>query len=75
MPLIYVKGNTTMETKQSQARPKSLYTKIAEHEISNSEENISMNLNRRRHAINITNNPGYKVRYALHNLNVYEFTI
>lgn len=50
-----------MESKQSQARPKSLYAKIAEDDVSNSQENISMNLNRRRHAINITNNPGYKV--------------
>lgn len=57
-----------MESKQSQAsRPKSLCQKIGEEESDDdeitSQENVSIDLNRRRHAINITDNPGYRVRF------------
>ncbi|XP_070498804.1 uncharacterized protein Rgk2 isoform X2 [Chironomus tepperi] len=58
---------TTMESKHSQAnRPKSMCQKIGEEddEVITSQENLSLDLHRRRHAINITNNPGYR---ALHN--------
>lgn len=54
-----------MESKQSQAlRPKSLCQKIGEEEaddVITSKENLHVDLHRRRHAINITNNPGYRV--------------
>lgn len=65
-------GNTieSMQT-QTHLRPKSLSTKITagggiaadnNDDMMNSQENISLNLHQRRHAINITNNPGYKVK-------------
>lgn len=53
-----------MESKHSQAnRPKSMCQKIGEEddEVITSQENLSIDLHRRRHAINITNNPGYRV--------------
>lgn len=53
-----------MDSKQSQAnRPKSLCKKIGEEpdDIIASQENLNIDLHRRRHAINITNNPGYRV--------------
>lgn len=54
-----------MDSKQSQAiRPKSLCQKIGEEEVDDvitSQENLNVDLHRRRHAINITNNPGYRV--------------
>ena len=53
-----------MESKHSQAnRPKSMCQKIGEEddEVITSQENLSLDLHRRRHAINITNNPGYRV--------------
>lgn len=57
-------GNT-MDSKQSQAtRPKSLFQNIGEEtdDVITSQENLNLDLHRRRHAINITNNPGYRVR-------------
>jgi hypothetical protein len=56
-----------MDSKQSQAnRPKSLCQKIGEEadDIIASQENLNVDLHRRRHAINITNNPGYRVSEA-----------
>jgi hypothetical protein len=59
--------SATLESKQSQNRPKNLCDKIGEEDdgeivISSSQENIAADLYRgRRHAINITNNPGYRV--------------
>lgn len=53
-----------MDSKQSQAnRPKSLCQKIGEEstDVITSQENLHLDLQRRRHAINITNNPGYRV--------------
>lgn len=53
-----------MDSKQSQAnRPKSLCKKIGEEveDVITSQENLHVDLQRRRHAINITNNPGYRV--------------
>lgn len=54
-----------MDSKQSQAnRPKSSCQKIGEEEVDDvitSQENLHVDLHRRRHAINITNNPGYRV--------------
>lgn len=53
-----------MDSKQSQAnRPKSLCQKIGEEadDVITSQENLNVDLHRRRHAINITNNPGYRV--------------
>ncbi|KAG5682220.1 hypothetical protein PVAND_011586 [Polypedilum vanderplanki] len=54
----------TMESKPN--RPKSLCQKIGEEtdEVITSQENLFIDLQRRRHAINITSNPGYR---ALHN--------
>jgi hypothetical protein len=53
-------------TKDSQAtRPKNLCQKIGEEnddDVITSHENLAIDLRRRRHAINITNNPGYRVR-------------
>lgn len=57
-------GSNTIESMQTQAhlRPKSLSTKMADNNDDiNSQENISLNLHQRRHAINITSNPCYKV--------------
>ena len=58
-----------MESKHSQAnnRPKSMCQKIGEEddEVITSQENLSVDLHRRRHAINITNNPGYRVGESL----------
>ena len=56
-------GNT-LDSKQSQAnRPKSLCQKMVEetNDVITSQENLHVDLQRRRHAINITNNPGYRV--------------
>lgn len=56
-----------MDSKQSQAnRPKSLCKKIGEEgeDVITSQENLHVDLQRRRHAINITNNPGYRVSNA-----------
>lgn len=56
-------GNT-LDSKQSHAnRPKSLCRKIGEEseEVISSQENLHLDLHRRRHAINITSNPGYRV--------------
>lgn len=53
-----------MDSKQSQAnRPKSLCQKIGEEteDVITSQENLHVDLQRRRHAINITSNPGYRV--------------
>lgn len=60
-------GNT-MDSKQSQAnRPKNLFQKIGEEpdDVITSQENLNLDLHRRRHAINITNNPGYRVRLMI----------
>ncbi|CRK92527.1 CLUMA_CG006106, isoform A [Clunio marinus] len=54
----------TMDSMQSQAnRPKSLCKKIGEEadDVITSQENLHVDLHKRRHAINITNNPGYRV--------------
>jgi hypothetical protein len=54
----------TCDSKQSQAnRPKSLCQKIGEEpdDIISSQENLHVDLHKRRHAINITSNPGYRV--------------
>lgn len=59
-------GNT-MDSKQSQAiRPKSLCQKIGEEadDVITSQENLHVDLHRRRHAINITSNPGYRVSFV-----------
>lgn len=57
--------DNTMESKQTQSnRPKSVCNKIGEeHEddLITSQEKLNIGLQRRRHAINITNNPGYHV--------------
>lgn len=60
-------SNTTMQQTQAHLRPKSLSTKMADNNNDdiNSQENISLNLHQRRHAINITSNPCYKVRMIL----------
>jgi hypothetical protein len=57
-----------MDSKQSQAnRPKSVCQKIGEEtdDVITSRENLNVDLHRRRHAINITNNPGYRVSIAI----------
>lgn len=54
----------TLDSKQSQAnRPKSLCKKIGEEadDVITSQENLHVDLHRRRHAINITSNPCYRV--------------
>jgi hypothetical protein len=54
----------TCDSKLSQAnRPKNLCQKIGEEpdDIISSQESLHVDLHKRRHAINITNNPGYRV--------------
>ena len=55
-----------MDSKQSQAnRPKTLCKKIGEEadDVISSREDLQIDLHRRRHAINITSNPGYRVSF------------
>lgn len=56
---------TQGDSKQSQAnRPKSICQKVIGEEpddLISSRENLHIDLQKRRHAINITNNPGYRV--------------
>ena len=60
------KGNT-MESKQSKmlSRTKNMCNKVIEEpetHVTTSQENLSIGLQKRRHAINITSNPGYNVK-------------
>lgn len=75
MKFSHTKAGNTMDSKQSQAnRPKSLYQKIGEEtngDVINSQENLHVDLHRRRHAINITSNPGYRVSFTLPRLLVF----
>lgn len=63
----HTQAGNTLDSKQSQAnRPKSLCQKIGEEangDVISSQENLHVDLNRRRHAINITSNPGYRVSF------------
>lgn len=56
-----------MESKQSKmlSRSKNMCNKVIEEpetQITTSQENLSIGLQKRRHAINITSNPGYNVK-------------
>lgn len=56
------KAGNTLDSKHSKTKPqKSVCHKIGEEadDVITSQENLNLDLNRRRHAINITNNPGY----------------
>lgn len=63
----HTQAGNTLDSKQSQVnRPKSLCQKIGEetNDVITSQENLNVDLHRRRHAINITSNPGYRVGFV-----------